>query len=190
MAGRKPLSRVNTERMPGRFLALPHSVLHSAAYTRLSNTARSLLIEFGAQLADYNNGLLRCTLKQMRPRGFGSPATIAKAKKELLEAQLIYETYKGHRPNKASLYAVTWHSLHPNPKFDPGAYEDFRKGAYTDPPVFKPKPTRQELYDRHRDPNKSACLTTQSVAGTPSIASLSVAGVSSLDSSLVAVQGS
>ncbi len=34
-----------------------------------------------------------------------------KAKRELIEVELIVETRKGARPNKASLYAVTFYAL-------------------------------------------------------------------------------
>jgi hypothetical protein len=36
----------------------------------------------------------------------------------------------GHRPNKASWYAVTWQGLDPHPSYDAGATLLFRRGAY------------------------------------------------------------
>ena len=36
----------------------------------------------------------------------------------------------GHRPNKASWYAVTWRALDKLPGFDIGAAEGFKRGAY------------------------------------------------------------
>ena len=47
----------------------------------------------------------------MRLRGWRSEATLMKAKRELIEMGLIVETRKGARPNKASLYAVTFYAL-------------------------------------------------------------------------------
>ena len=47
----------------------------------------------------------------MRLRGWRSEATLMKAKRELIELGLIVETRKGARPNKASLYAVTFYAL-------------------------------------------------------------------------------
>lgn len=36
----------------------------------------------------------------------------------------------GHRPNKASWYAVTWRSLDKLPGYDVGTIEGFKRGAY------------------------------------------------------------
>jgi len=47
----------------------------------------------------------------MQPRGWRSELTLQRAKRELIELGLIVETRKGARPNKASLYAVTWCAL-------------------------------------------------------------------------------
>ena len=47
----------------------------------------------------------------MRPRGWRSEETLAKAKRELLQTQLIVETRKGWRPNRASLYALMFFAL-------------------------------------------------------------------------------
>lgn len=47
----------------------------------------------------------------MRPRGWKSEDTLNKAKRALLDSCLIVETRKGQRPNKCSLYALTWFAL-------------------------------------------------------------------------------
>jgi hypothetical protein len=47
-----------------------------------------------------------------------------------LEAGFIHETVTGHRPNKASWYAVTWRALDRLPGYDVGAAETFKRGAY------------------------------------------------------------
>ena len=95
----------------GGFLRLPLSVLESRAYLDASKQARALLIDLAMQYKGNNNGDLCVAWKLMHPRGWRSEATLMKAKCELLELGLIVETRKGGRPNKATLYAVTWCDL-------------------------------------------------------------------------------
>jgi hypothetical protein len=99
------------KRERGRFLALPYAVLTSAAYLSLSPHGIKLLIDLGVQYNGSNNGDLSAAWKLMRPRGWRSEETLAKAKRELLQTQLIVETRKGWRPNRASPYALTFFAL-------------------------------------------------------------------------------
>jgi hypothetical protein len=110
----------------GGFVALPWSVLDSSAYRALSHPARSLLIEFARQYVRDNNGRLLASTKFLKNRGWNSADVIHRAKHELLEAGLIYETVKGHRPNKASWYAITWQGLDKDSRYDAGAWEGWR----------------------------------------------------------------
>jgi len=123
----------------GRFIALPHSVVDCAAYLHLSMHARALLIEIAKQFNSSNNGKLLVTKAVMKKRGWNSSSMLAKAKKELLDNNFIFETFKGHRPNKASWYAVTWYRLDANKGFDEGAYLLFKQGAYHTEPLIKNK---------------------------------------------------
>lgn len=77
-----------------------------------------------------NNGMLVLSSKYLKKRGWNSADVITRAKRELLKAELIYETVMGHRPNKASRYAVTWASLDSNPLYDFGAAKGFVRGGY------------------------------------------------------------
>lgn len=95
----------------GTFFTLPAVVLNSAAYLGCSAHARMLLFDLLAQYRGDNNGDLCAAWKVMRPRGWKSEATLHKAKRELLESSLIVETRKGARPNKCSLFALTWYAL-------------------------------------------------------------------------------
>lgn len=126
----KNRNRASLKRVAGGFLAFPHDVMDSPAYTSLSHTARSLLMELGRQYMSDNNGMLVLSSKYLRKRGWNSADVITRAKRELLKAELIYETVMGHRPNKASRYAVTWADLDFNSKYDYGATKGFTKGAY------------------------------------------------------------
>lgn len=128
--GRNKGRKGATGRDPGGFVALPWAVLDCPAYARLSHPARSLLMEFARQYVRDNNGMLLASGAHLAKRGWKSCDVIARAKSELLAAGFIHETVKGHRPNKASWYAVTWYALDRNPTYDPGAVETFERGAY------------------------------------------------------------
>lgn len=123
-------NRASLKRVEGGFLALPFDVLDSPAYESLSHTARSLLLELGRQYIRDNNGMLVLSAKYLKKRGWNSADVITRAKRELLKAELIYETVMGHRPNKASRYAVTWASLDSNSAYDFDAAKGFSRGSY------------------------------------------------------------
>lgn len=120
----------DTSRDQGGFVALPWSVLDCPAYARLSHPARSLLWEFARQFVRDNNGRLLASGVYLAKRGWKSSDVIYRAKQELQEAGFIHETVMGHRPNKASWYAVTWRALDKMPGYDAGAAEMFKRGAY------------------------------------------------------------
>lgn len=114
----------------GGFIKLPKSVLNGVAYLSLSAHARMLLFDIAAQYRGDNNGDLCAPWKLMHPRGWRSEGTLDKCKRELLAAGLIVETRKGARPNKCSLFAVTWYALDDcGGKLDMTA-RSFQRGAY------------------------------------------------------------
>jgi hypothetical protein len=114
----------------GGFVALPWAVLDSPAYARLGHPARSLLLELARQFVRDNNGRLLASRAYLAKRGWKSADVIDRAKRELLEAGFIVETVKGHRPSKASWYAVTWRLLDPHAGYDSGVSATFERGAY------------------------------------------------------------
>lgn len=116
----------------GGFVALPWSVLDCPAYRLLSHPARSLLVAFARQYVLDNNGRLLASSKHLSKRGWRSADVIQRAKKELLDAGFIYETVRGHRPNKASWYAITWQNLDKHPNYDAGIFEGWKeaRGGY------------------------------------------------------------
>ena len=136
--GRDKRSKGDSSRVAGGFAAVPWDVLDSPAYARLSHPARSLLIELARQYVRDNNGRLLASLAYLSKRGWKSNDTLTRAKRELLEAGFIHETVKGHRPNKASWYAITWYTLDRHPGYDTGAAETFRRGAYRQNAVLTP----------------------------------------------------
>ena len=119
-------------------MALPWTVLDCAAYARLSHPARSLLMEFARQFVRDNNGRLLASTAHMKKRGWKSHDVVQRATRELVAAGFIHQTVMGHRPNKASWYAVTWRALDKLPGYDPGAAETFRRGAYQNAPLSPP----------------------------------------------------
>lgn len=118
------------EKIIGGFSPIPWDVLDSNSYLTLSHTSRSLLLELARQVLPDNNGRLLLTSKYLSKRGWRSAGVISRAKRELLDAELIYETVMGYRPNKASWYAVTWRDLSASQGYDVGAAKGFFKGAY------------------------------------------------------------
>lgn len=138
----------------GAFIKLPLSVLSGAAYLGLNAHARMLLFDLAAQYRGDNNGDLCMAWKLMHPRGWKSEETLSKAKRDLLEAGLIVETRKGARPNKCSLFALTWYALDDcGGKLDISA-RTFPRGTY------KMKDRPPVLISSGR---KSASLTTAGV---------------------------
>jgi hypothetical protein len=138
----------------GGHIAVPFPVLNGLAYLNLNAHARMLLWDLAAQYRGNNNGDLCAAWKLMKPRGWKSEATLDKCKRALVEAGLIVETRKGARPNKCSLFALTWYALDEcNGKLDISA-RSFSRGAYKlkdRPPVMIPRG------------GKNASLTTASV---------------------------
>jgi hypothetical protein len=128
----------------GSFAAIPWAVLDCDAYGRLSHTARSLLMEFARQYVRDNNGRLLASGRYLSTRGWKSAGVIQRAKQELIDAGFIYETVKGHRPNKASWYAITWQDIDRHPRFDSGAFEGWRdaRSGYAKSSSLKVKNTR------------------------------------------------
>ena len=138
--GRNKSRKKGSGRDPGGFVALPWSVLDCPAFLGLSHPARSLLLELARQFVFDNNGRLLASAAYLATRGWKSADVITRAKRDLIEAGFIHETVKGHRPNKASWYAVTWQTLDKIAGFDPGATETFVRGAYQKNASLRPSP--------------------------------------------------
>lgn len=155
--GRTKGSKGDSGRDSGGFIALPWSVMDCAAYAGLSHSAKALLMEVARQFVKDNNGRMLLSTAYLKTRGWFSVSIIQKAKMELIEASFIHETVKGHRPNKASWYAVTWRNLDRLPGYDAGAAESFQRGAYRFAPA-KPKRAAPKCKNPKRAKPKIASL--------------------------------
>jgi len=122
--------RHDNERIDGPFIALPWHVVDSPAYMGLSHPAKALLIEIGRQFTGTNNGRLLASRAYLSKREWNSQDVITRALSELITAKLIHKTVQGHRPNKASWFAVTWRKLHLFSGYDAGSTETFVRGGY------------------------------------------------------------
>lgn len=152
----KPQDRDGTS-----FATIPHVVLQSRNFIALSANAKALLLEVALQVeqpSTANNGKLLISRAHLSDRGWNSMDMLTKGKRELLDGGFIFETVKGHKPNKASWYAVTWYPLAKLWGYDAGAEKLFRRGAYKDGDLPTPKPSRQDLYDKWKAPAKNASL--------------------------------
>ena len=120
----------DTSRDQGGFIALPWAVIDCPAYACLSHPAKALLLEVARQFHKDDNGRMLLSRAYLATRGWKSADTITNAKRELLDGGFIFQTVMGHRPNKASWYAVTWRTLDKLPGYDDGAALLFERGAY------------------------------------------------------------
>lgn len=128
--GRNKLKKTKQKRDGGGFIAIPWSVFDAPRYRKLSHAACNLLTEIARQYKGHNNGRLLSSFSYLSERGWKSKDVITRAKRDLLAAGFIHETVMGHRPNKASNYAITWQSIDQLSGFDEGAIELFCQGAY------------------------------------------------------------
>ena len=94
------------------FAGIPRVVMECPDYTNLSGSAIRLLVELACAYKGGNNGDLSPSWTLMKDRGFRSKATLTRAIKELVAAEMIILTRQGQFiKNRAGLYALTWASI-------------------------------------------------------------------------------
>lgn len=94
----------------GGFAALPHAVLNSENWLKLSPHAIKLLLDLFVQYKGHNNGDLCATWSMMEPRGWKSKATLHKALRELEHYGMLVKSRQGGR-KLPSLYGVTFREI-------------------------------------------------------------------------------
>ena len=99
--------RIKGRQTTSPFVMFPYHVLDHAVFKTLSTRATKLVMDLAAQYRGHNNGDLCAPLSLMRERGWNSSDQLHKAKKELIEKDVIWVTRQGGL-NKANLYALTW----------------------------------------------------------------------------------
>lgn len=107
----EPISR---RKSVPKFALIPQVIIESEEVTNLSGSAFHLLLILASQYNSHNNGDLSATYKQTYPLGFTSNDKLTKAKRELLESGLIFESRAGlfSRPMPScSLYALAWQPI-------------------------------------------------------------------------------
>ena len=95
----------------GRFLALPHTLLHSPSFRQLSCPARAVLIEIAAIYDGQNNGRIGAGVRWLAERCKVSKDTISRAIQELEDGGFIAVMSKGsfrEHQKRASEYRITW----------------------------------------------------------------------------------
>lgn len=103
-------------RREGKFIKLPHHIICSPNYLKMSFSARALLLEFMYQFNGHNNGDLDATYSKLSKRGWKSNATITKAVNELSYYGFIVRIQQGGLnvggKKRPSLYALSWLPIH------------------------------------------------------------------------------
>ena len=106
MANNYAKSKGRKENSP--YIAIPYCVLDHENYIRMSDSAKSLLLDILRQFNGHNNGDLKAAWSFMHEkRGWKSKQTLSFALKELDHYGFIVQTQVGGK-NKYSFYAVTW----------------------------------------------------------------------------------
>ena len=106
----KSYKEAKEKRGGGGYVALPHAVIRSHSFKRLSPYAVKLMFDLLAQYNCFNNGDLSPAWTLMQPNGWRSKETLNKALKELLAGGWLELTRQGGR-RVASLYAVTFYAV-------------------------------------------------------------------------------
>ncbi|MEO6278524.1 hypothetical protein [Roseateles sp.] len=152
-------------RVPAAFVALPWSVLDSGAYASLSATDKALLVEIARQSLRDNNDRLLASRAYLAGWGWESADTIHRATQNLLAAGLIHQTVQGHRPSKASWFALTWYLLDPHPGYDSGAAATFVRGSYLWPRLNRRRGASHRSGPRLLAPTPCRCGTGPGAPG-------------------------
>ena len=102
--------RAKGRRDSGSFIAMPHAILKSETYARLSAPAVKLMLDLYGQYRGSNNGDFAMAWSMMKKRGWRSKDTLYRARNDLVENGFIIQTRQGGK-HQCSLYAVTWQPI-------------------------------------------------------------------------------
>ncbi len=97
---------------------IPKALMEHSDFRELKPSAMKVLMVLGCQYNGRNNGDLSATKKTMKSWGGMAEGTLARALRELREANLILCTrasYRRRDGQKCALYALTWLPIDPCP---------------------------------------------------------------------------
>ena len=94
----------------GSFVAMPHAILRSNSYAKLSAPAVKLMLDLYGQYKGSNNGDFAMAWSMMNKCGWRSKDTLYRARDELVEKGFVVQTRQGGK-HQCSLYAVTWQPI-------------------------------------------------------------------------------
>ena len=106
--------KIDHNYITGGFSGIPRIVMNNQDYINLPSTAKVLLVELAFQFRGKNNGDLTTAWGILHKRGFKSKATLSRATKALIQANMIIQTRKGQFLNPGgvcALYALTWQPI-------------------------------------------------------------------------------
>ena len=103
-------SKAKGRRESGSFVLIPHAMLESEPYSRLSGSAVKLMFDLYCQYKGHNNGDLSMAWSRMQKRGWRSKETLYRARNILQQNGFIVQTRQGGK-HQCSLYAVTWRPI-------------------------------------------------------------------------------
>jgi hypothetical protein len=98
----------------GYAFIIPVTLLKHPNFIRLSPYGVKLVMDLGRQYSGFNNGYLCPAWTALKPMGWRSRTTIAKAVAECEHYRIIVRTKQGGR-NAANLYALTWWRINEKP---------------------------------------------------------------------------
>lgn len=125
-------------KIQGRFTALPHNVIFSVEFRKLTHAAKSLLFDIAAQYNGRNNGRLVACSKYLKPLGWNSNDTVNRGLTQLENGGFLFMTRQGMGPpmSQPSWYALGWLGLDATDDLDinPKVY---RRSVFT--PLLLPR---------------------------------------------------
>ena len=114
----------------GQRYQMPHAVLKSENYRKMSHRGRSLLHDLLLQFNGRNNGNLCAAEGIMRHYGWTSKTELMKARYELEHYRFIEKTQQGNKTKKPDLYAVTFYNIQYAPDSGLATRSDYPMEAY------------------------------------------------------------
>jgi len=146
------------ETISGGYSTIPLSVLDSVSFMGASDKAKALLFALMRQHNGSNNGHLHLAKQWLYRQGWTCHENNAKARKELIERNLVVQTKWGGLNMGADLFALTWLDITSYVGLDITS-KSYAKGLYT---LCNLPPT-----PRRKPPTKKLALTDDRTSAVP-----------------------